>query len=71
MYDRALELKPDNPEAWLRRGLALKELSRYEGTIAALNKVLRIQPEHTEAWFYRGVTLNRLVMLPKKKCAWR
>ncbi len=42
LFDRALELKSDNPKAWNQRGIALRELQRYEGAIAAFNKAVRI-----------------------------
>jgi len=54
-FDKALELKPDDP--W-DRGIALKELRQYEAALASFDKAVQIQPENYKAWLSRGLTLK-------------
>jgi len=42
-FDKALELKPDDPGIWDHD--ALKELRQYEAALASFDKAVQIQPE--------------------------
>ena len=59
-YDQALEVKPDNHEAWNNRGNALRNLGRYEEAIAAYDQALEVKPDKHEAWYNRGIALRNL-----------
>ena len=59
-YDKALEIKPDQDEAWNNRGVALGNLGRYEEEIASYDKALEIKPENDAAWVIRGLALANL-----------
>ncbi|MEG3892053.1 tetratricopeptide repeat protein, partial [Microcoleus sp. Z1_A1] len=59
-YDKALEIKPDNHEAWNNRGNALGKLGRREDAIADYDKALEIKPDFHKAWYNRGVKLRKL-----------
>ena len=59
-YDRALEFKPDDHQAWYNRGIALGNLGRLAEAIASFDRALEIKPDYHEAWFIRGVVLNNL-----------
>ncbi|GCA71513.1 TPR repeat-containing protein YrrB [Microcystis aeruginosa NIES-2519] len=59
-YDQALEFKPDYPDAWNNRGVALGNLGRLEEAIASWDRALEIKPDYHEAWFIRGVALGNL-----------
>jgi tetratricopeptide (TPR) repeat protein len=59
-YDKALEIKPDDHEAWYSRGIALDDLGRNEETIASFDKALEIKPDYHQAWYSRGYALVEL-----------
>ena len=56
-YDKALEFKPNDHDAWNNRGTALAELGRYEEVIASYDKALEFKPDDHEAWNGRGAAL--------------
>ena len=43
-FNKALEIKPDDYQAWYNRGSALDSLGRYEEAIASYDKALKITP---------------------------
>jgi tetratricopeptide (TPR) repeat protein len=59
-YDKVLEIKPDDHEAWFKRGVALGHLSRNEEAITAFDEVLKLKPENYEAWYNRGLALESI-----------
>ncbi len=59
-YDKALEIKPDDHEAWNNRGVALYKLGRFEEAIASFDQALEIKSDDHEAWNNRGVALDKL-----------
>lgn len=44
-YDKALELRPDYPEAWINRGISLGNLGRHEEAIASYKKAEGLKPD--------------------------
>jgi Flp pilus assembly protein TadD len=58
--DQALEIKPDDHEAWNNRGIALGNLGRFEDAIASYDQALEIKPDFHQAWYNRGVALGNL-----------
>ncbi|MBC6455787.1 MAG: tetratricopeptide repeat protein, partial [Hormoscilla sp. SP5CHS1] len=59
-YDKAVEIKPDDYEAWYNRGIALDELSRYDEALASFDKAIEIKPDYQSAWWRRGYALLQL-----------
>lgn len=59
-YDKALEITPDDDEAWYNRGIALRKLGRLEDAIASFDKALEIKPDKHIAWYNRGNVLDDL-----------
>ena len=53
-YDRALEIKPDNHQAWHNRGIALYYLQRYSEAIKFYDKALEINPDYHQAWYNKA-----------------
>ena len=53
-YDKAVQIKPDFHEAWNNRGIALRNLGRYEESIDSFDKALQIKPDYHQAWHGRG-----------------
>ncbi len=42
-YDKAIAIKPESPETWINRGIALTSLQRYQDAIASYNQSDRHQ----------------------------
>jgi tetratricopeptide (TPR) repeat protein len=59
-YNRALELRPDLPEALSNRGILLRRLGRYEEALRDYNRALELRPDLPEAMLNRGVALGKL-----------
>jgi len=59
-YDRALELRPDNADAWYNKGFTLNDLKRHKEALASYDRALELMPDCAEAWCNRGVSLNDL-----------
>ena len=53
-YDQALEIKPDDPDAWYNRGIALRNLGRIEEAITSFDNALKIKPDKHQAWYYKA-----------------
>ena len=60
LYEQALQLNPDYPEALHNWGIALHELSRYEEAIGKYEQVLELKPDFPEALIGWGNTLDEL-----------
>ncbi|MDB9485281.1 tetratricopeptide repeat protein [Dolichospermum circinale CS-537/01] len=53
-YDKAVEFKPDDHEAWYNRGISLKNLGRYEEAISSYDKAVEFKPDDHEAWYNKS-----------------
>lgn len=70
LYDKGIELEPDNPRAWFGRGASLAKLQRYDEALIAYDKVIDVKPDFSEAWFGRGVVLAKLQQYPEAIAAY-
>ncbi|WP_168535980.1 tetratricopeptide repeat protein [Anabaena sp. UHCC 0253] len=59
-FDKVLQFKPDNHDAWNNRGVALEKLGRYEEAIVSFDKALQFKPDDHDAWNNWGVALEKL-----------
>ncbi len=69
-YDKALQLEPDNAQAWFRKGATLAKLQQWADAIAAYDAALQHQPNFPEAWFGKGVAWMRLAQLSEAIAAY-
>ena len=44
-YDKLLDIKPNDHEAWYNRGVALVNLERFEEAVASYDQALEIKPD--------------------------
>jgi len=58
--DEAIKIKPDDADAWEKRGKALSELDKYEDAIASFDKVLDIKPNDAFVLSNQGKALEKL-----------
>ncbi|HMM04272.1 tetratricopeptide repeat protein [Dysgonomonas sp.] len=52
-YDKAIEMNPNNSEAWLYKGWALCERGLYEEAKTYFNEAIKLNPEHSESYYYK------------------
>ncbi len=62
-FRRAVEARPDYPEAWNELGFALRQSGKYDEALRAYDQALKLRPNFPEAMEYLGeayVKLGRL-----------
>ncbi len=59
-YNRALELRPDDPMTINNRGATLGSLKRYDHALADYNRSLELRPDDPDTLYNRGHTLDDL-----------
>jgi superkiller protein 3 len=62
-FRRAVEIRPNFPEAWNELGFALRNTGQYAEALRAYEQALRLRPNYPEALEYLGeayVKLGRL-----------
>lgn len=58
--DKALEIKPDNYDAWCWRGNWLRSCDRHLDAVASYDRGIQLQPNGYEAWYGRGEALRNV-----------
>ena len=53
-YNQALQINPNNPDAYFRRGAAYNELKDYPTAFKDFEQVIRLTPKNAIAYAYRG-----------------
>ena len=70
-YDRAIMIKPDNPQAWFRRaGIFLAE-ENFPEALRDLNETLRLEPRHFGAWSGLGSVFEAMGAEEQALESWR
>jgi len=59
-FQRAVDLKPDYPEAWNELGFALRNQGKYPDSLKAYDEALRLRPDFPEALEYLGEAYVKL-----------
>ena len=60
LYDRAILIKPDYPEAWNRRASIFLMEENYPEALRDLNETLRLEPRHFGAWAGLGMMFESM-----------
>ncbi|WP_210332598.1 tetratricopeptide repeat protein [Methylosinus sp. H3A] len=63
LFDKALSIKPDDPDMLYIRGNALQMLKRFEEAVTSYDKAIAIAPDYADAHFNRANTLQMLKRL--------
>jgi Flp pilus assembly protein TadD len=53
-YNKAINLKPDNPDAYNNRGTIYTKLGQYQLAIEDFNNAIRLNPDDADTYFNRG-----------------
>lgn len=59
-FRRAVELRPNYPEAWNELGFALRQTGKYDEALAAYDQALKLRPNFPEALEYLGEAYVKL-----------
>jgi len=60
ILDKALQIDPKYPLAWVKRGYALSQLQKYEEALKSSEEALKIKSEYSQAWYQRALVLEKL-----------
>jgi tetratricopeptide (TPR) repeat protein len=63
--DKTLELQPNNPSSWLRKGTTLRKLKRPGEAIPCFDRVIELEPNNHLGWYNKGVSLLDLKRYPE------
>jgi len=58
--DKAIELEPENTNAYNNRGLTYRELEEHQKALADFDKVIKLEPNNADAYGNRGLTYRAL-----------
>lgn len=58
--DAAIRANPQDPLAWLMRGMAMENLGQHQSAVASYSQVVKLQPDDHLAWFKLGAVLETM-----------
>ena len=58
--DKAVQIDPNDVDAWNARGFSLSGLGRYEEALASYDRAIQVDPDFGWAWYSRGLLLQKL-----------
>jgi len=58
VFDKAVQLKPDDAELWQRMGSILLELASFDRALLSFQQALKLNPRHQDAAYKSGILLN-------------
>ena len=70
-FDEALALKPDNYDAWVQKGFALRKLKQHYNAIEALDKALAMDSTSWQAYIEKGGCFEDLNEFDQAEAAYR
>ncbi|MBP2046536.1 tetratricopeptide repeat protein [Methanobacterium aggregans] len=59
-YNKLLKIDPTDVKIWNNRGIALEELSDFEGAVKSYEKAVEIDPSYVKAWYNGGNILSKM-----------
>jgi tetratricopeptide (TPR) repeat protein len=59
VFDKAIQLSPDDAELWKQIGDILVQQERYDQALLSYQHVLRLNPDHPDALYKSGAILDR------------
>jgi len=60
VFDKAVQLKPDDAELWRHLADILAQLARLDRALLTFQQVLKLNPDHQHALYKSGALLNQL-----------
>jgi tetratricopeptide (TPR) repeat protein len=68
--DEALQINPQNENAWVTKGSTLFALNKNDEAVAAYDKAIEINPNNLAAWNDKGIALEALGKHDEAQKAW-
>jgi tetratricopeptide (TPR) repeat protein len=68
--NKSIEIKSDDPKAWVNKGITLRQLQRTIEEVAAYNRAIELEPDLPQAWFNKGIALGQLQRTPEALAAY-
>jgi tetratricopeptide (TPR) repeat protein len=59
VFDKAIQLSPDNAELWRQMGEILVQQERYDQALLSYQHALKLNPDHPDALYKSGAILDR------------
>ena len=59
VFDKAVQLRPDDAELWRQLGDILVQLARFDQALLIYQHVLKLNPDHPDALYKSGALLNQ------------
>src|SRR5579862_377802 len=59
VFDKAVQLKPDDAELWRNIGDVLVQMERFDQALLGFQHVLKLNPDHQDALYKSGALLNQ------------
>ena len=59
-YDQAIKIDPNYAYAWNNKGIALRNLGKYDEAIECYDRAIAIDPNYADAWNNKGVSLRKI-----------
>ena len=53
------DLEPDNAAAYYNKGIALRNLEKYDEAIACYDKAIELEPDNAAAYYNKGIALQK------------
>ncbi len=60
LIDKVLQLQPNYPQAWVKRGEALLKLQKNDEALKAFDEALKLKSDYAPAWYGRAKVLDKL-----------
>jgi tetratricopeptide (TPR) repeat protein len=59
-FEKAIEVNPNDLDAWYNKGVALGKLCKFDEAIKAYDKAIEINPNDSDVWYNKGLALDSL-----------
>ena len=62
-YDQAIKIDPNYAYAWNNKGIALRNIGKYDEAIECYDTAIKIDPNYADAWNNKGVRQSSLILV--------
>ena len=69
-YDKTLQLRPNSPEVWNKRGTAIAQMGKFKSALASWDKAIALKSDDSEIWYNRGLALANLKRFEEAIASW-
>jgi tetratricopeptide (TPR) repeat protein len=66
MYNKALEINPNDPDIHLNIGESFRKWKKYRKAIASYERAIQLRCDYSDAFNSKGLNFKYLIILDKK-----